>query len=67
MNFICTTNALKQKKDESIRLLSEKLDTNEITMDKFLELCSKAMKFHFNSVGSELSVDMDEWIQDNVN
>ena len=57
----------ERKKDESIRLPSERLEKNEITLAKFLTLCSKAMKFHFNSIGSELNLDMDEWIQDDVN
>ena len=56
----------ERKKDESIRLLSERLEKNEIASDQFLELCSKAMKFHFNSVGDELGVNMDDWIQDKI-
>ena len=49
----------ERKKDESSRLLSERLGKNEITLDDFLELCFKAMKFHFNSIGCELVIWLD--------
>ena len=53
-------------KDSSLQLLSEKLEKKEIEPINFLELCSKAMKFHYNSIEAELKVDLSEWIQNNI-
>ena len=57
---------VERKKDVSLQLLSKQLEKDEIDLDTFLELCSKGMHHHFNSIEKQLDEDLDEWINDNM-
>ena len=57
----------ERKNDISLQLLAEQLEKNEIELNEFLEKCSKAMKFHFNSIENDLDVDLNQLIQKDIN
>lgn len=53
----------ERKKDAAIINLWDSLDRGDTAPIDFLELCSKAMHLHFNSVEMEIQDDLDEWIE----
>ena len=57
----------ERKKTIALQELADEYTQNNLDTMKYLELCSKAMKFYFNSVQTQLDIDLEQLIDDIVN
>ena len=53
----------EKKKLIALQVLAAELKFGGLDPLEYLERCSKAMKFHFNSIEADIDVDLEELVQ----